>query len=165
MELISITDDKIDCKIYLQDKYMIIKGYFKNPLMFKNKFIIAPNPPDIRTSYSGSTLPFPCEEIALQNTKNHYNINNDGSIDIKFLFPNSYYNPEGTIKIKSPFLLFLDNNKFIYQTIDICPLKTLRDRVRGNPSFYAFKEVLLPVADAEDTMINYSNAKFKYNIA
>jgi len=25
--------------------------------------------------------------------------------------------------------------------------------------------MLLPVADAEDTMINYSNAKFKYDIA
>jgi hypothetical protein len=165
MELISIADDKIDCRIMREDKFMIIKGYLKNPSMYKTKVIIAPNPPDIRTSYSGTALPFPCEEIALEKTKNFYEIGNDGVIDIKFLFPNSYYNPEATIKIKSPFLLFIDNNKFVYETVDLCPLKTLRDRVRGNPSFYAIKEVLLPVADAEDTMINYSNAKSKYNIA
>ena len=57
------------------------------------------------------------------------------------------------------------SNQFIYETIDICPLKTLRDRVRGNPKFYALKELILPVADAEDTMKNYANAKLRNNIA
>ena len=97
--------------------------------------------------------------------KNYYEIKNDGVIDINFSFPNSYYNPEGNLKIKSPFILILDNNQFIYETIDICPLKTLRDRVRGNPKFYALKELILPVADAEDTMKNYANAKLRNNIA
>lgn len=165
MEIITITDDKIDCKVIHENKYMIIKGTLRNPSNYKNKIIIAPNPPDIRMSYSGSALPFPCQEIALEKTKNYYEIPESGMIDIKFLFPNSYYNPEGLKKIISPFLLIIDDNLFVYETKDLFPLKTLRDRVRGNPSFYSLKEVILPVADSEDTMNYYSDAKSRFNIA
>ncbi len=165
MELILISDDKIDCKVSYINKEMIINGYLKNPINYKSRLIIAPNPPDKITSYSGSALPFPNEEIALEKTKNIYEIGTDGIINVKFSFPNSFYNPEGTKKIISPFLIIVDNNRYIYETKDICPLKTLTDRVRGNPSFYALKEILLPVADAEDTMFNYAKAKVKYNIA
>ena len=45
MELISIADDKIDCKVSFINKEMIIKGYLKNPISYKSRFIIAPNPP------------------------------------------------------------------------------------------------------------------------
>jgi len=165
MEIVTITDDKIDCRVFREDVYMIIKGYLKNPSMYKKKILTAPNAPDRMMNYSGSALPFPSREIAFEKTKNFYEIGNNGVIDVKFLFPNSYYNPEGLKKIISPLLLLLDDNEFLYETKDMCPLKTLRDRVRGNPSFYALKEVVLPVADAEDTMINYSIAKAKYNIA
>jgi hypothetical protein len=165
MELISFTDDKINCKVLYENKQMIIKGSLFNANNYKKKIIIAPNSPDNLTSYSGSFLPFPSEEIALEKTKNFYEIKNDGIIDIKFSFPNSYYNEEFKLKIKSPFILILDNSKFIYETVDINPLKTLRDRIRGDPNFYALKEVILPVADAQDNMINYSNAKLVNNIA
>ncbi len=165
MEIVTITDDKIDCRVFREDVYMIIKGYLKNPSMYNKKVLTAPNAPDRMMNYSGSALPFPSREIAFEKTKNYYEIGNNGVIDVKFLFPNSYYNPEGLKKIISPLLLLLDDNEFLYETKDMCPLKTLRDRVRGNPSFYALKEVVLPVADAEDTMINYSIAKAKYNIA
>lgn len=165
MELISYIDEKINCKILYEHKHMIIKGFLLNPNNYKKKIIIAPNSSDNLTSYSGSFLPFPTEEIALEKTKNYYEIKDDGNIDIKFSFPNSYYNQEFNLKIKSPFILILDNSKFIYETIDINPLKTLRDRIRGDPNFYALKEVILPVADAEENMINYANAKLTNNIA
>ncbi len=165
MELITITDDKIDCRIFRENDFMIIKGYLKNPSTYTKKIIAAPNPPDKRSSYSGSALPFPCQEIAFEKTKNFYEITNTGVIDVKFTFPNSYYNPEGTVKICSPIALILDNNNYVYETKDLYPLKTLRDRVRGTPLFYGLKEMILPIADAEDTMVNYSEAKVKYNIA
>lgn len=165
MEIIAITDDKINCRVFREDKYMIIKGNLRNPGSYSRKTIVAPNPPDIRSSYSGTALPFPCQEIAFEKTKNIYEISNTGIIDIRFNFPNSYYNPEGLKKMVSPFVLILDNNNYVYETKDFCPLKTLRDRVRGNPSFYALKEVVLPVADAEDTMYNYSKIKSEMNLA
>lgn len=165
MEILRITDDKIDCRVFKEDNYMIIKGFLRNPNIYNIKKIIAPNPPDVRSSYSGSALPFPCLEIAFEKTKNIYEINNTGIIDVKFKFPNSYYDEEGLKKIISPFILLLNDDNFVYPTKDFCPLKTLRDRIRGNPNFYAYKEVILPVADAEDTMYNYSDIKVKYNLA
>ena len=161
----NISDKYIDCSIKLEDKFLIIKGSLKNPNNYKTKIITAPNPPDYRTSYSGSALPFPCEEIAFQNTKNYKEIDNSGVIDVKFTFPNSYYSPDGYNKIKSPIMINIDDEKIIYELDDLFPLKTLRDRVRGNPSYYAIKEILLPVATAENNMYNYANAKIKYNIA
>lgn len=165
MEIITITDDKINCRVFREGCYMIIKGFLKNSSSYHKKLIIAPNPPDVRTSYSGSALPFPCQEIAYEKTKNFYEITNNGVIDVRFKFPNSYYNQEGTKKLVSPFALILDKNNYVYETKDLYPLKTLRDRVRGNPNFYAQKDVLLPVADAEDTMNNYSDLKLKLNLA
>lgn len=161
----NISDNYITCVCTLIGGNLIIKGTLHNPALYKNKTIKAANPPDIRTSYSGTALPFPSEEIAFENTKNHSIIDNSGVIDITFKYPNSYYSPCGCIKIKSPIMLLLDDNKIIYELDDICPLKTLRQRVSSNPSFYAVKEILLPVATAENNMNNYAFAKFKYNIA
>jgi hypothetical protein len=48
---------------------------------------------------------------------------------------------------------------------DICPLKTLRDRSRGDPKFYGMRELILPVGTAEEVMHNYAYAKVVYNIA
>jgi hypothetical protein len=159
-----ISDNYIDCNFQININKLIIKGHFKNISLFKNIVICAPNPPDIRTSYSGTALPFPNEEIAFHNTKNYYKIN-QGIIDVIFDIPNSYYSADGYNKIKTPIMLIIDDKKIIYELDDICPLKTIRDRVRGNPSFYAIKELVLPVATAEENMYNYANAKQYYNIA
>lgn len=165
IQIMSVSDNNVDCRVFRENNYMIIKGSLKNPSKFTKKLIVAPNPPDYRTSYSGSALPFPCQEIAFEKTKNFYEIKDNGVIDVKFLYPNSYYNPEGTHKVTSPFVLILDNNNYVYQTPDYFPLKTLRDRVRGNPSFYALKEQFLPIADAEDKMYHYSAIKQTLNLA
>jgi hypothetical protein len=142
-----------------------IKGTLKNASSYKNKKLIAPNTYDKIASYSGSYIPFPNFDIATENTKNSYEIPNNGSIETVFSYPNSYYSEDGYTKIKSPIILIIDDLKMIYELEDKYPLKTIRDRVRGDPSFYALKDVLLPVATAEETMYNYMYAKFKYNIA
>jgi len=159
-----ISDNYIDCNFEINNKILIIKGFFKNINAYKNIVICAPNPPDIRTSYSGTALPFPNEEIAYHNTINYYEVK-DGIIDILFKIPNSYYSTDGYNKIKTPIMLIIDDKKIIYEFDDLCPLKTIRDRVRGNPSFYAIKEVILPVTTAENNMYNYASAKLNYNIA
>lgn len=160
----NISDNYIDCNFIFNNNKITIKGVVKNADSFKKIVICAPNPPDIRTSYSGTALPFPNEEIAFHNTKNYYKINN-GVIDTEFSIPNSYYSEDGYNKIKTPIILQIDDKKIIYEFNDSCPLKTLRDRVRGNPTFYAIKELILPVATAEHNMYNYANAKSTYNIA
>lgn len=162
-----ISDNYLDCNFNIDynNKTFSIKGSLRNPDAYKTKILCAPNPPDIRNSYSGTALPFPNEFIAFENTKNHYKIENGAVIDVVFKVPNSYYSSDGYNKIKTPIMLIIDDKKIIYEFDDFCPLKTIRDRVRGNPSFYALKDVLLPVATAENTMYNYSAAKVNYNIA
>jgi len=160
----SFDDDYVSFRVEVNGREVEISGILKNPAAYKRKVITAPNPPDRRNSYSGTALPFPCETIAFENTINYKEIDS-GVINTKFIYPNSYYAPNGIDKIKSPIMIIIDDKKIVYELEDACPLKTLRDRVRGNPSFYALKEVLLPVATAENNMYNYSIAKSRFNIA
>jgi hypothetical protein len=164
----TINSDIINCTI-LEDvfdkNYITIKGNIKNPNNYTKMAIMAPNPIDKITSFSGKALPYPCEMIAFENTPNFKIINKDGIIDIVMKYPNSYYTPDGYTKIISPVIISLDDKKIIIELKDKCPLKTLRDRQRGNPSFYGKREFLLPIGTAEEVMNNYAYAKHKYNIA
>lgn len=156
----------LNCTVNInQDKKININGTITNPSLFNDMLILAPNPPNNLSSYSGSFLPFPCEEIAYENTPNVYNIPKSGIFNINFVYPNSYYTPDGLNKIKSPITFVLDSNVFIFELNDVCPLKTLRDRVRGDPNFYASKEYLLPIDTSENIMKSYCYFKANNNIA
>jgi hypothetical protein len=142
-----------------------ITGFVKNHMKYSKMAIMASNPIDRITSFSGKGLPFPCELIAFENTPNFEIISSSGVIDVEFLYPNSYYSPDGYTKIISPIIISLDGKKIIIQLKDMCPLKTLRDRSRGDPKFYGLKELILPIGTAEEVMNNYAYAKLTYNIA
>ena len=142
-----------------------ISGSVKNPSSYSKMAITAPNPIDKITSFSGKGLPFPCETIAFENTPNFAVIESSGTFDVEFLYPNSYYSPNGYTKIISPIIISLDSKKIIIQLKDICPLKTLRDRSRGDPKFYGLKEFILPIGTAEEVMNYYTYSKLTYNIA
>ena len=142
-----------------------INGVVKNHTNYSKMAIMAPNPIDTITSFSGKGLPFPCELIAFENTPNFEIINSNGIINVEFLYPNSYYSPNGYTKIISPIIISLDGKKIIIQLNDMCPLKTLNDRSRGDPKFYGMREIILPIGTAEETMNNYAYAKYTYNIA
>ena len=97
-----INNEIVYCNI-LEDEndknYIIIKGNIKNPNNYTKMAIMAPNPIDKITSFSGKALPYPCEMIAFENTPNFKIINKDGIIDIVMKYPNSYYINMGTIYI------------------------------------------------------------------
>ena len=101
----SINNDLFDLTVKQKENKILINGYIKNYNSYKKMVVIAPNPPDKRTSYSGTALPFPSEDIAFENTKNYFEIKNDGKINIEFLYPNSYYTPDGYTKIISPIIV------------------------------------------------------------
>ncbi len=161
------TDNEyVNCIITeIEENKIKINGMVKNPIKYKKMVITAPNPIDKITSFSGKGLPFPSEMIAFENTPNFKIIDSTGTIDAIFLYPNSYYTPDGYKKIKSPIIISLDDKKIIIELKDKCPLKTLRDRIRGTPNFYGVKEFILPIGTAEEVMNNYAYAKINYNIA
>jgi len=164
----NVNNELVFCTI-MEDEtdknYIFVYVNVKNPNNYTKMAVMAPNPIDTITSFSGKALPYPCETIAFENTPNFKVINKDGIINIRMKYPNSYYTPDGYNKIVSPVIISLDDKKIIIEMKDKCPLKTLRDRQRGNPSFYGKREFILPIGTAEEVMNSYSYAKYKYNIA
>jgi hypothetical protein len=159
-------NEYVSCTITeIEDNKINVKGFIKSPGNYHKMIIMAPNPIDTITSFSGKGLPFPCEMIAFENTPNFETISSNGEFNVVFLYPNSYYTPDGYTKIKSPIVFSLDNKKIIIELNDKCPLKTLRDRKRGDPNFYGTREFILPIGTAEEVMNYYSYAKLNYNIA
>jgi hypothetical protein len=148
-----------------------ISGSIKNYAQFNNIVIIAANPIDKMSNYSGSGLPFPNYEIAFENTQNIHKVDTSGSFNnITFKYPNSFYTPDGINKIKpSIYFLFTDinNNSFRvqYELHDILALRTLINRSsRKNPEFYGAKDYILPIDTAEKVMYAYSRAKIENDI-
>ena len=147
-----------------------IVGSIKNNLLYSNITLIAPNPIDRMTNYSGSGLPFPNYEIAFENTPNIHKIDSSGVFNVSFKYPNSFYMPDGLNKIKpSVFFIFTSNEnvsfRLQYELHDINALRTLVNRVsRKNPEFYGAKDYILPIDTAEKVMYAYSRAKIENDI-
>lgn len=145
-------------------------GSIKNNVMYSSVIIIAANPIDRMSNYSGSGLPFPNYEIAFENTQNIYKVDGTGIFDISFKYPNSFYMPDGINKIKpSIYFVFTDmNNKAFrvqYELHDILALRTLINREsRKNPEFYGARDYMLPIDTAEKVMYAYSRAKIENDI-
>ena len=147
-----------------------ITGSVKNNALFNNVVIIAANPIDRMTNYSGSGLPFPNYEIAFENTPNIHKVDSSGTFNISFKYPNSFYMPDGINKIiPSIYFVITDasNNSFRiqYELRDIVALRTLVNRSsRKNPEFYAAKDYILPIDTAENVMHAYARAKIENDI-
>jgi len=148
-----------------------IKGIVNNRSYYKNVLLIAPNPASLSSSYSGTGLPFPCADIAFEESKNIYAIDTAGVIDTIFMYPNSYYTVANKTKIVSSlFFVFEthDNQKeFVRLELkDLYPLRTLVNREsRTGPEFYEIKHQVLPVDTAEVIMKEYAKLKVDMKIA
>lgn len=166
-----INNDYLNATINVNNFTVNISGNIINPELFTNSFIVAPNPIDRMTNYSGSGLPFPSANIAFENTPNIFLINNTGNFNINFYYPNSYYDCNGKDKIISPIFFILQDNKqekkiLKYVLKDLNPLRTLVNREnRKSPEFYYNKENIINIDTQENIMKQYKHIKTKYNIA
>jgi len=165
-------DEYTTFNITTNSNYSIIKiqGSIKNYTLYKYITIIAPNPINRMSNYSGSGLPYPNYEIAFENTPNIHKIEASGIFNISFKYPNSFYMPDGINKIK-PSIYFIftryNNNSFRlqYELEDKNALRTLINRSsRKNPEFYGAKDHILPIDTAEKVMYAYSRAKIENDI-
>jgi hypothetical protein len=166
------SDEYTSFNITYNNDYSLLNivGSIKNNLLYSNITLIAPNPIDRMTNYSGSGLPFPNYEIAFENTPNIHKIDSSGVFNVSFKYPNSFYMPDGLNKIKpSVFFIFTSNEnvsfRLQYELHDINALRTLVNRVsRKNPEFYGAKDYILPIDTAEKVMYAYSRAKIENDI-
>ena len=166
------SDEYTSFNITYNNDYSLLNivGSIKNNLLYSNITLIAPNPIDRMTNYSGSGLPFPNYEIAFEKTPNIHKIDSSGVFNVSFKYPNSFYMPDGLNKIKpSVFFIFTSNEnvsfRLQYELHDINALRTLVNRVsRKNPEFYGAKDYILPIDTAEKVMYAYSRAKIENDI-
>lgn len=149
-----------------------IQGTVKNPMNYEKVEMIASNPPMSMTNYSGSGLPYPCADVAFDNTPNRQEILRP-DFNVEFVYPNSYYVSGGTTKIKpSIFFSFLYKSSTVptfvrFELEDILPLKTLTHRPeRTGPEFYSRKADIVGVPPSQEYLLqNIANIKTKYGVA
>lgn len=149
-----------------------IQGLIKNLPNYDKVEILAPNSAMSMTNYSGSGLPYPCADVAFDNTPNRQELT-VSNFDVEFVYPNSYYVNGGTTKIKpSIFFSFLYRSSTVptfirFELEDILPLKTLTHRTeRSGPEFYSRKAEVVGVPPTQEYLLkNIQSIKTNYGVA
>ena len=162
-EFVKCTVSFLDCS------NISITGVIKNRQKYKNALLLAPNPIDKMASYSGTGLPFPCADIAFEDTPNLHLVPSE-TVNATFKYPNSYYTVANKTKLVSSIFFVLEKydgeKEFVrFELKDMFPLRTLVNREsRTGPEFYSKKFEILPIDTAEVIMKEYAKAKLIYNI-
>ena len=141
-------------EIYPFNTDIVIRGYFTESIDDNVIQYISPAPPDYRSSFSGSALPYANEEQAFENTPNFGSVilkNNKFSFDIST--PNGYYG-DFTNKIVVPYVIINYKIAAVEKTLRInldeltIPYRTLsHPEHRKNALFYSNQE--LPIRNQE----------------
>lgn len=167
-----MSNDQVDCTITPTGNTLRIIGRVRIPSVFSRMVLMAANPIDRMTSYSGSGLPFSCPDMAFANTPNFVVIPSSGEFDTSFVFPNSYYTNDLTQRVPPSVFFFLENNEgrppvtVRYTLNEPLPLRTLTHRAgRTGPEFYARKADLIAPQTAEGVMRALKDMKAQYDIA
>lgn len=152
-----------------------VKGYVKQMAATTHVIISAPKSIDRMTNYTGSGLPFPCAQVAFENTPNIAKLTDpSGSFELTFTYPNGYYTTDAFTKIPPSIFVTLHwKDKAKEDTVvqlplnDPLPLRTLsyRPNFYKGPEYYAAKTDIIGVRGAEATMRTLSYAKAEYDIA
>jgi hypothetical protein len=171
--IMEFKNEYIDCKVEFIDncKYVKISGMVNNLANFKNVVVMAPQTINKTSSYSGFGLPFPCADIAFEETPNIYDVDQSGIVNVVFTYPNSYYSVANKKKIVSSIFFVFETHdnqqEFVRLELkDLYPLRTLVNREsRTGPDFYSTKHEILPIDTAEVVMREYAKIKKLKDIA
>lgn len=119
----------------MDDNSLVVSGNVDSNYQSEKLYIkySACNPPTYNSSFSGSGLPFPNEDVAYQNTPNRGVVEvMNGKFEFSLRYPNSYYINMGTIYIPPHVKLIIVNssNKQLGDVQDIVlgtgiPFRTL----------------------------------------
>jgi len=146
---------------------------------YSKVLIIAANPIDRMTNYAGSGLPFPCADVAFEQTPNYHEASKK-EVNLTFKYPNSYYGYEWTnnkIFQKKPPTIYLITVKkgsqisqitpYLLPIREPLPLRTLTHRpgFYNGPEFYTKKEDVIPLTTAENVMRSMALCKAKFGLA
>lgn len=148
---------------------ILISGVITSP--FNQAVLIAPAPADRITSYSGSLLPFPCSEVAFDRTPNQLKIQpSTPSFETEFIYPNSFYLPNGRDVVKPSIFLVLDGKVVDVKELEpLLNVRTLNYRYATSGMdknlFYSYKDFAIPVGSADNVMRDYKRMKLSKDVA
>ena len=153
------------------DRTVSFTGTFIAFSDYAHVIAIAANPIDSMTTYAGSGLPFPCEDIAFENTPNVLQLTSPNFQGV-FKYPNSYYEYDNWTKIPPSIFIVATRHDGTYKKWqqvlpDPLLLRSLNHRPTfyKGPKYYSDKEYRVPMASAEATMRNIKVYKEQYNAA
>jgi hypothetical protein len=90
----------MEINIAKNNRDITIIGQINEPILENEIDYFAASPPDYRTTYTGSGLPFHSYDQAFDNTPNIGKVNvNNGKFKIELMFPNSYMVGLGSVTI------------------------------------------------------------------
>mgnify|MGYP001183002765 CR=1 FL=1 len=136
--------DSFDCEVddnnQKSEGRFLVKGKVSSNSSNGLLKYIASSPPDFRTSYTGSGLPFPNTEIAYQNTPNKGAVKmENGEFSIYINYPNSFYLNQGTMLLPPHVLVKVcddnDDNVEIVQLGESIPHRTLTSNTFTRSNF------------------------------
>lgn len=118
----SVSANVAECDIRIltnKKKCLVVEGMPRDPLRSRLLSLgrpakvryVAANPPTYMESVSGSALPYPNEEVAMESTPNQgvIELGSNAGFRIQLQFPNSYYEELGKILVRPHIrLLFMD---------------------------------------------------------
>lgn len=153
-----INIDNYNIQLQFDDKKEIVKiqGYINDNVKDNVLTFMAASPPDKRTSFSGSGLPFPSAKFAFENTSNigSVKLSSSNSFIIVMKVPNSYYVGLGSLLVPPTlYLSYNDGIKIKKANIKLCnyiPYRTLTyPNARQNSMFYK-SFMTLPIRGQEE---------------
>lgn len=144
-------------EVYPFDTDIIIRGYFTESIDDNVIQYISPSPPDYRSSFSGSALPYANEEQAFENTPNlgRVFLKKNNAFSFNLSSPNRYY-ADFTNKVEAPYVIInykmggIDKNLRINLDELSIPYRSLSHPEHRNELFYSNEE--LPIRTQEQIL-------------
>ena len=129
---------------------MAFSGRLEEPADDGEALFIAAAPPDYRSSFSGSALPFANEQQAFYNTPNRgkVRVGHDGGFTAHLRMPNSYYTNAGTVRVPPTIhLIYAVNGQKRQASMQVShgvPFRSLTyPSKRGGADFYGVEHPLI----------------------
>ncbi len=159
--------NKLSCKGVVQDDgfgKITVRGQLKSGPSNSTVLYWAASPPNYRTGFTGSALPYANPEMAHQMTPNRgVTKANGGHFEFQIMFPNSYYTGLGTVYMPPHVFVKVcdENGEGEIQTIKLgegVPFRMLtypnvKGAARDNATFYAGRD-RFPVRTQEEILID-----------
>lgn len=168
-------NEYVECSAQIDNDVVVLEGRILVK-SFVRAEVFAPNPIDRMVNYTGSGLPFPCSQIAFEQTPNFIIVSDPtGAFSATFKYPNSYYTEDQWTRIP-PSIFFKIHPapgaepvfvRFELPNRDILNVRTLnfRTKLRAGPPSYSIKEDIIPICGAEETMRRYKDLKIREDYA